>query len=207
MKSDSNQIIENGPQNSNIRKENIEEEKNNEDGNSDDDAENILLKQKEQEAINLRKARRQVELQKIVKTYDDFFNSIVNKWETDKNNFEQFFEEQILKNINIIINQPCIVLIQDRISFSFKFLYKYFSFLKDNLKEIPLNAMQQACYIYINNLFNKTPNINNINNQIDPDNYDLIGDKLFFTDIIKKSSERPENKSINKYILLFHELK
>ena len=180
MKSDSNQIIENGQQNSNIRKEKIEEEKNNEDGNSDDDPENILLKQKEQEAINLRKAQRQAKLQIIEKYYDEFFNSIVNKWETDKNNFEQFFEEQILKNINNIINNPCIVLYQDRISFSFKFLCKYFSFLKDNLKEIPLNVMQQACYIYNNNLFFKTPNINNINNQIDSDNYDLIGDKLFY---------------------------
>ena len=101
MNSDSIQIKENGHQNIN---NNInEEEKNNEENYSDNDKNDELLKKKEQDAINLRKAKIQVQFQ-IEKEYDDFFNNIVNKWETDKNNFEQFFDEQVIKSINYIVN-------------------------------------------------------------------------------------------------------
>ena len=206
--SNSNQIIENGHQNAN---NNInEEEKNNEDNHSDDEKKDELLKKKEQDTIKLWKAQKQAQLQMMEKQYDDFFNNIINKWETDKNNFEQFFEEQVLKNINNIVSLPCIVLFQEKIILSFKFLCKYFSFLKDNLKEMPINVIHQACYIHNNNIFYKYPNLNNINNQIDSQHFDLIGDKIFyqiFKELLPNDEiENPQfNLSYNCMIKYFFE--
>ena len=214
----SNQIIQNGQQNLEEKEEEKineeEEEKNNEISSDNDEHKQLLLKQKEQEALSLRKAQKQAQLQSIEKQYDEFLNNIINKWETDKNNFEQYFEDNILKNINSIINLPCIEILKDRICFIFKFLCKYFSFLKDNLKEIPLSVMHQAVYIYQSNLFFKNPNMNNININNQMDEHELIGDKYFYyifkellpNDEIENAQIAPGYNCMIKYFFeyLFH---
>ena len=182
MNLESNQIEENSQSQNNSNENNQiknEEEKNNEESNNEEEQE-ILLRQKQQEEIERRKAQKQAHLQMIGKKYDNLLESIKNQWEADKPNYGQFFDNQIFKQINSIVNFPCIVLQKEIISIVFKFFCRYFYFLKDNLKDIPINVMHQAAYIFQNNIFSRNPKINNINNQLPQDNYDLIGDNIFY---------------------------
>ena len=182
MNTESNQNEKNSQNQNSINENNQqknEEEKNNELSNDEEEQE-IYFRQKQQEEIERRKAQRLAHLQMIEKKYDNLLESIKNQWVSDKLNFGQFFDNQISKSINIIVNYPCIVMQREIISIIFKFLCRYFNFLKDNLKEIPFNVMVQSAYIFNNNIFSRNPKINNINNQLDQDNYDLIGDNFFY---------------------------
>ena len=177
INTDSNQISENVhvQDNSNIDIENKnEEEKNNE------EEQEILRKKKEQEEINKRKAQRQAQLQYYEKNYNNLMEKIKSQWNKDKQNYDQFYDNQISKSISNIVNLPCIILNKEIIAFAFKFLCKFYSFLKDNFKDIPLNIMNQVCYFYNNNIFYKNPKNVKINNQIDQENYNLIGDSFFY---------------------------
>ena len=211
MNVETNQIEENSQNENNINDNNQqknEEEKNNEESNNEEEQEN-LLRQKQQEEAERRKAQRQAHLQMVGKKYDNLLESIKNQWEADKSNFGQFFDNQISKPINTIVNFPCIVLQREIISFVFKFLCRYFCFLKDNLKDIPINVMHQAAYIFQNNVFSRNPKIN-INNQLDQDNYDLIGDNVFYY-LFKEMSPNAEiinhefNPSYNCMLKYFNE--
>ena len=212
MNVESNQIEENSQSQNNLNENNQqknEEEKNNEESNNEEEQEN-LLRQKQQQEIERRKAQRQAQLQMIEKKYDNLLETIKNQWETNKPNFGQFFDNQISKSINVIVNLPCIILQKEIISLAFKFLCRYFYFLKDNLRDIPINIMHQAAYIFQNNIFSRNPKINNINNQLDQDNYDLIGDNVFYN-LFKEISPNAEiinhdfNPSYNCMLKYFNE--
>ena len=174
-----NQLKENGKPNSNSGNQSNEEEKNNEEKISEEDQE-MLIRKVKQETLIKKFSQKMAYLNAMKKKYDDLLNNIKENWKKNKLNFEQFYQnENIYQSINNIVSIPCIILNQDKIIFAFNFLCNYFSFLKDNLKEIPLNIMLHAYNIYNNNIFSINPNITNIN-QNDSDNYDLIGDKLFY---------------------------
>ena len=70
--------------------------------------------------------------------------------------------------------------------------------------------MHQAAYIFQNNIFSRNPKINNINNQLDQDNYDLIGDNVFYN-LFKEISPNAEiinhdfNPSYNCMLKYFNE--
>ena len=168
-----NQKSESIEDNSNNDIENIdEEEKNNE------EEQEILRKKKEQEEIEKRKAERKAQLENYEKNYNNLIEKIKNQWEIDKENYLQFYDTQISNLIMAIVNIPCILLNKDVITLAFKFLCKFYSFLKDNFNQIPIKIMRQVCYFNNFNMFLKNPKNIKINNQIDPDNYNLIGDKF-----------------------------
>ena len=180
-----NEIIENGNQkiseiNTNIKthKRNYEEEKNNE----GEEEENHLRKQIMMNEANKRKTESR--LRELEKKYNDLFNNIVTHWENDKENFLSFYNKEVNPAIWNMLQQPCIVCNQFPVILTFKFLYKYFDFFKDKLKETPFELILILYYFSYSNIFSLEPKINNNNNNnynnIFDESNELINDKLFY---------------------------
>ena len=173
-----NEIVENGTQiiseiNTNVKphKRNYEEEKNN-------DAE-----EEENHRANQAANKRKIEARKreLENKYNDLFNSIIDHWENDKENFLSFYNKQIYHALFNLLQQPCIVANQFTVILVFKFLFKYFNFLKDKLKEIPYELIMILYHFFYSNIFLLEPKINNNNNYNKFDeNNELISDKLFY---------------------------
>ena len=186
-----NQKSENTPQNLDNQNKNIkEEEKNNEELDS-------LLEKKKKELENEKIAQRQAQLKIIEKKYDDLLKEFTSNWEKDKLNFEQYYMNKFHSELLYIAKLPCIILYQDTIGCIFIFFCKLFNFIKDILKEIPKNTMKSLSYLYNYEIFNIHPNLN-INNNIELDYYDIIGDKFFY-DLFKKLL--PEGEIENPQLL------
>ena len=203
----SDNLIANGKSNQNggsLNKK--EEEKNNEED------EEIRAEQKRQEEIKKAKAQEQARFQAIEKQFQNILENIKNLFLTDKSNLEKYFDDNY-NNIISGLSQPCIILLKQMTNIMFVFLCKYFYFLKDNLKEIPLNIMKKSCYITNNEIFYRKPKIQ-IKNEIDINLYDLVGDDVFYglfksllpnDDIINDDFD-PRYNSMYKYFneYLFH---
>ena len=203
----SDKSIENGEANQNHESINkIEEEKNNE-------LEKLLAEQKKIEEKKKKIIEQeQLKLQMLKKQYQNILDNIKNLFLNDRPNLERYFEE----NYNSIISglsQPCIILFKSVADIVFVFLCEYFSFLKDNLKEIPLNIMKKSCYIVNNEIFYRNPKLQ-INGDSDLNLYDLIGDDFFYglfksllpNDDIINQDFNPRYNSMYKYFTeyLFH---
>ena len=140
------------------------------------------------EKLTREKRKNQIEMEKtrlieLEKKYNDLLNNIIKNWETNRENYEKFYETQVHPVITSMLLQPCIIGNQTIIIFIFKFLCNYFYFLKDKLKEIPLKQINILYWTFTDkcNLFSKYPKINNnYNYNIFNENYDLISDKLFY---------------------------
>ena len=140
------------------------------------------------EKLTREKRKNQIEMEKtrlieLEKKYNDLLNNIIKNWETNRENYEKFYEAQVHPAITSMLLQPCIIGNQTIIIFIFKFLCNYFYFLKDKLKEMPLKQINILYWIFTDkyNLFSKYPKINNnYNYNIFNENYDLISDKLFY---------------------------
>ena len=126
--------VQNTKNNESINKK--EEEKNNE------ESEEIRVHQKEQEETNKKKSIQQEKSEIIKKEFDSILEEMKKIFITNKQNIETFFEK-INKTITSCLSQPCIMFLKDIINAIFIFLCKYFTFIKDNFKEIPLNIMKK----------------------------------------------------------------
>ena len=183
-----------------------EEEKNNE------ESEEIRAHQKEQEETNKKKSIQQEKSEIIKKEFDSILEEMKKIFITNKQNIETFFEK-INKTITSCLSQPCIMFLKDIINAIFIFLCKYFTFIKDNFKEIPLNIMKKSYNLMTTEMFLRFPNIN-INNEKDLELYELVGDDFFYglfksllpNDDIINFEFNPKYNSMYKYFMeyLFH---
>ena len=141
----------------------------------------ITSQEKENEELKKIKAQKEAQIKQLEQKYNDILNNFIIKWETDKSNFEQFFDQCVNPELNNMFNTPCILLYQDKVVLIFKFLCKYLDYIKDQLKNIPIKIL-----FILNNfsassnclLFSK--NLPNFNNQINFENYEIIEDKIFY---------------------------
>ena len=141
----------------------------------------IILQEKEQEELKKIKAQKEAQIKQLEQKYNDILNNFIIKWEADKSNFEQYFDQYVFPELNNMFNTPCILLYQDKVVLIFKFLCKYLDYIKDQLKNIPIKIL-----FILNNfsassnclLFSK--NLPNFNNQINFENYEIIEDKIFY---------------------------
>ena len=179
----SNKIIENGKEqqkenttdnNNNIIKNDKDEEKKSEVENKDK-----KIRQKKIQQMNMR----EVQLNEIEKQYNDLFNNIITNWETNRKNYDIFYDTKVNNCIEQMFTQPCIVGNTEIIILIFKFLCKYFNFLKDKLNEVSIKQLYIISKMldFNCNLFSKYPKINNnYNYDVFNENYELISDKLFY---------------------------
>ena len=178
-KENKNKIIENKRPKIKERlpfKMNYEEEKNNE-----AEEEENHIRQNLQVIKEMNKRKAEARLREIEKNYNDLFTNIVDHWENDKENFLSFYNQQVYSSLTHMFLQPCIASNLQIVTFVFKFLFKYFNFLKDKLKEIPFELINIVYYIFSANIFSLNPKINNNTNynRFD-DNNELISDKIFY---------------------------
>ena len=187
-----NQIVENGNQQiaqeeindnniiiNNNSKQNFEEEKNNEEQKKktkEDDE--ILLKEKNQK-IYMEK------IKKYEKTYDSLFKDIINNWENQLgDSYDKFYDKKVFPALISMFSQPCVICNQEIIILIFKFLCKYFFFLKNNLKSIntkQIYILSMLLEFHKYNLLSLYPKINNnYNYDITNEKFELISDKLFY---------------------------
>ena len=161
---------------------NMNRQKSNEEEKNNKEIQHLFMKQQEIELLEKIKAQKELQLNQLENNYEVLLNDIFLKWENDKSNFEEFYNNYINSEIRNMLLTPCIVCNQDKIILIFKFLCRYFYFLKDNLKEIPIQVLN-----ILDDFLNKDKAIifssnkeSNNNNQIDSEYNEIIGDKLFF---------------------------
>ena len=141
----------------------------------------IISQEKENEELKKIKAQKEAQIKQLEQKYNNILNNFIIKWEKDKSNFEQYFDQYMIPELNNMFNTPCILLYQDKVVLIFKFLCKYLDYIKDQLKDIPIKIL------YILNNFSASSNcllfsknIPNFNNQINFENYEIIEDKIFY---------------------------
>ena len=161
---------------------NMNRQKSNEEEKNNKEIQHLSMKQQEIEILEKIKAQKELQLNQLENNYEVLLNDIFLKWENDKSNFEEFYNNYINSEIRNMLLTPCIVCNQDKIILIFKFLCRYFYFLKDNLKEIPIQVLN-----ILDDFLNKDKAIifssnkeSNNNNHIDSEYNEIIGDKLFF---------------------------
>ena len=112
---------------------NIDKDKDKESNQSANDNENkeimeedrqIISQEKENEELKKIKAQKEAQIKQLEQKYNDILNNFIIKWETDKSNFEQFFDQCVSPELNNMFNTPCILLYQDKVVLIFKFLCK-----------------------------------------------------------------------------------
>ena len=98
-----------------------EEEKNNEEKNNEEknSLQNQYLSAK-QKLILEGEAQKKESLKKLKNYYDNLFNNIINNWELNKENYENFFLN-INPNIKSMLDVSCIVSNQENVILIFKF--------------------------------------------------------------------------------------
>ena len=141
----------------------------------------IITEEEEHDELKKIKAQKEAQIKQLEQRYHDILDNFIIKWETDKSNFEQYFDQYVSPEMNNMFNTPCILLFQDKVVLIFKFLCKYFDYLKDQLKDIPIKTLFILYNFSASSnslLFSK--NLPNLNNQINLENYDLIEDKIFY---------------------------
>ena len=156
-----------------------EEEKNNEEKNNNEknSLQNQYLSAK-QKLILEGEAQKKESLKKLKNYYDNLFNNIINNWELNKENYENFFLN-INPNIKSMLDVSCIVSNQENVILIFKFFCNYFNYFQDKLKDIPTEVVSFLYKLNECEIFSKNPNRINTSNILNSNN-DLIEDKIFY---------------------------
>ena len=191
----------NNNKNKEISKRNkFEEEKTNEEEEKraeEEKKENALMKIREGQL-----RIREEQLKKLENDYNSLMNNIIKTWNTNRTNYEKFYNSNVYRALMSILSQPCIVCNTDVIIIVFKFLCNYFNFLNENLGTIPYKHMLYLFRLSFDcNLFSVYPRVrNNYNYDIFDENNDLINDKLFYY-LFKEMlpNEDIENPLFNSY--------
>ena len=70
---------------------------------------------------------------------DNILVSINTTWENYREGFSNYYQSDIIPKINEYLNYPCITIFQEKIILIFKFFFKYYLYIINYLKEVPIN--------------------------------------------------------------------